>query len=585
MKRQARIVLAVLLMTLVVFVRQSRAQEIVDVFIGFQAVPGPSEQALVRGQGGVIKYSYHLVPAIAASIPEPAIERLLRNPNVTYIEPDIEVYAIDIDAELDDSWGVKRIGAGTVHDGFDGLNKGKGVNVAIIDSGIDKDHPDLAYNIAGGINFVGTGPLWRRNPDAWDDDNGHGTHVAGTVAALDDGVGVVGVAPEASLYALKVLNSSATGSYSAIIAALEWVVDNGEIYITNNSYGSSGVPGTTVETAFYNAALAGILNVCAAGNTGNESGTGDNVIYPARYESCIAVAATDQSDSRASFSSTGPDVELAAPGVDIYSTYMGGGYGTMSGTSMACPHVAGTLALILQFSIFDTADDLGDLGRDWKYGWGLVNAAAAAGVSGTFNNTPIVEITSPVDGSTFASGETISFAGTASDTEDDNATLTAALAWTSSIDGPGPIGTGGSFSAILSDGNHTITASVTDSGSKTGSASISITVGTPTEATTVSVASITYDTEGGRNQGKHLLITVALVDDLGGSVAGASVSIDLLLDSSLDARATGTTGAYGTVTFSRKNAPSGKYTTTVTDVTAAGLNWYGGTPANEYDKS
>ncbi len=188
----------------------------------------------------------------------------------------------------------------------------------------------------------------------------------------------------------------------------------------------------------------------------------------------------------------------------------------------------------------------------------------------TPNDPPTVSITSPADGSTFGSGETIAFTGTASDTEDGD--LTASLVWTSNIDGQ--IGTGGSFPAILSDGNHTITASVTDSGGKTGSDSISITVGTPPEeATTVSVTSITYATEGGRKQNKHLLITVALEDDLGSPVAGASVSIDLLRNGSLDAQGTGTTGADGTVTFSRKNAPSGHYTTTVTNVSAEGLTW------------
>jgi len=186
------------------------------------------------------------------------------------------------------------------------------------------------------------------------------------------------------------------------------------------------------------------------------------------------------------------------------------------------------------------------------------------------NDPPTVSITSPADGSTFDSGESIAFVGTASDTEEGD--LTAGLAWTSSIDGS--IGTGGNISATLSDGNHTITATVTDSGGKTGSDSISVTVGTPPpEPTTVSVTSITYATEGGRKQDKNLLITVALEDDLGSPVAGASVSIDLYRDGELDSVGTGTTGTDGTITFSRKNARTGAYTTAVTDVTAAGLTW------------
>lgn len=184
--------------------------ERVPVFIGFRQTPGPSEQALVRAHGGAIKYSYTLVPAIAASIPEPAIEGLRRNPNVTYIEPVIEVYAVTQTVP----WGVERIGATTVHDGG---NKGEGVKVAIIDSGIDYTHPDLDGNYVTGYDFV--------NDDDYPmDDNGHGTHCAGIVAAEDNGSGVVGVAPQANLYALKVLDSSGSGYFSDVIAALNWCV-------------------------------------------------------------------------------------------------------------------------------------------------------------------------------------------------------------------------------------------------------------------------------------------------------------------------------------------------------------------------
>jgi len=201
------------------------------------------------------------------------------------------------------------------------------------------------------------------------------------------------------------------------------------------------------------------------------------------------------------------------------------------------------------------------------------------------NDPPTVSITSPVDGSTFDSGATITFQGTATDPEEGD--LSASLVWTSSKDGP--IGTGGSFSATLSDGTHTITASVTDSGGATGSASVSITVGTPpAEPTTVSVILPSgidgYATEGGRDGKKHLLITVALEDDFGNPVAGASVSIELFRDGPLYTSGTGTTGTDGTATFKVANAPSGTYITTVTHVTAAGLTWDGVTPENSFTK-
>ncbi len=567
------------------------ASEKVPVFVGFTHQPGPAEEGLVRKAGGEIKYTYHLVPAIAASLPQAAIDGLGRNPNVEYIEPDIEVHLIDHgttsgDDELNNTWGVKHIGSGAVHRS----NKGAGVKVAILDTGIDTDHPDLNYDPACS---------WGTKYGSVEDGHSHGTHTAGTVAALDNDTGVVGVAPEGTLCIFKVLSDRGSGSYRDIIAALDFIFDYNNnadvpIRVTNNSYGSVGDPGATVKAAFDRTYANGVLHVAAAGNETKPKNPSDNCIYPALWTSLIATAATNQNDGRASFSSICPEVELAAPGYGVNSTLPDGEYGTKNATSMASPHVGGVAALVLAanpgWSNFDvrarlqvTAADLGDPN---KYGYGLVQANDAAACGGCApppsNDPPTVSITSPTDGSNPASGASIDFAGSASDTEDGD--LAASLAWTSSIDGS--IGSGDSFSKTLSDGIHTITASVTDSGSQTGSASISITVGDPPpEATTVSVSSITYGTEGGKDGKKHLRITVALVDDLENTVAGASVSIKL--DNTTTGKSwtgTGTTGVDGTVTFSRKNAESGTYTTKVTGVTAAGLTWDGSTAPNSYPK-
>jgi len=156
--------------------------ERVDVLIGFSQPPGESEQARVRAEGGVISHVYRLVPAIAASVPEAAIDRLRAQRSVSSVELDGVFHAVD--AELDNTWGVKRIGAGTVHDAG---HKGAGVKVAVIDSGIDTDHPDLSWEPSCSYDFVDgdTTP---------EDGSGHGTHTAGTVAALDNGFGVVGAA-------------------------------------------------------------------------------------------------------------------------------------------------------------------------------------------------------------------------------------------------------------------------------------------------------------------------------------------------------------------------------------------------------
>ena len=171
----------------------------VDVLIAFHGKPGPDEDALVRGGGGEIKHRYRLVDAIAARLPVQAVNALRGNPRVRAIEPDGRVFAID--AELDNSWGVKRIGAGVVHSSL----RGAGVRVAVLDTGIDYDHPDRAANYAGGFDFV-------NDDDDPFDDHHHGTHVAGTIAAQDNGSGVVGVAPDATIYALKVLGADGSGS-------------------------------------------------------------------------------------------------------------------------------------------------------------------------------------------------------------------------------------------------------------------------------------------------------------------------------------------------------------------------------------
>jgi subtilisin family serine protease len=358
---------------------------LVKVLIGFKEKPGAAQQAMVKGLGGKIKYTYNLIPAIAASVPEVAIEALKKNPNITNVELDSVVYALD--AELDNSWGVKHIGAGFVHESG---NRGSGVKVAIIDTGIDYTHSDLANNfdaIVKGYDFVNS------DSDPMDD-NGHGTHVAGVVAAGDNDFGVVGVAPEAELYALKALDETGSGYVSDVVAAIMWATDpnndgntDDRMDVINMSFGgtyNSWLLDAACLLAYYQDEL---ILVAAAGNSGNPGGGGDNVGYPAAYDSVIAVAATNQSDERASWSSTGPDVELAAPGVSIYSTLPGNSYGTYSGTSMACPHVVGVAALVIAAGISDvrgqlqsTADDLGVTGRDSKYGYGLVDADEADGV-------------------------------------------------------------------------------------------------------------------------------------------------------------------------------------------------------------
>ena len=367
---------------------------LVKVLIGFKEKPGPAEQALIKGLGGKIKYTYNLIPAIAASVPEVAIEALKKNPNITNVEFDSQVFAL----EQTLPWGVDRIDAEVVHASED-ENKGDGVKVAIIDSGIDYNHPDLYDNYAGGWDFVnGDNDLNDSTHDGPMDDNGHGTHVAGIVAALDNGIGVVGVAPEASLYALKALNSEGVGYVSDVVLAIQWATVK-EIQVINMSLG--GRKNIFLEEACNLAYLDGLLIVAAAGN-------GGAVDYPAAYSSVIAVSATDSNDNLAYFSSTGKQVELAAPGVNINSTLLGNTYSgeTWSGTSMASPHVAGTAALVLATGDFLTNDEVRtqlqrtaeDIGLSTReQGYGLVDAAKAAGLSSVIPDPPPVGGTMRVD--------------------------------------------------------------------------------------------------------------------------------------------------------------------------------------------
>ncbi len=545
--------------------------ERVKVLIGFRGNPGPSEEALVRNARGVVRYRYHLVPAIAATVPVTALGGLRRNPRVTVVEADGEVRAID--AELDSSWGVKRIGAGLVHDSG---NRGDGIRVAIVDTGIDYTHPDLDGNYSGGFDFV-------NNDSDPMDDHGHGTHCAGTVAAEDDGVGVVGVAPKALLYGVKVLSATGSGSWSDILAGIEWAADNG-IQVTNNSYGGSGYPGSIVQAAFDNSYAAGVLHVAAAGNSGACPPTGDTVGYPAKFSSVIAVAATSSSDARACFSSTGPDVEIAAPGSSINSTRRGGGYTLMSGTSMASPHVAGVAALVFggnamtnveaRQRLVDTADNLGAAGRDVEFGFGLVDADEAAG-SGPINQTPQVTISSPTDGSRIDSGTAVTFQGTAMDAED--GVLTPGVSWTSNLDGA--LGMGGSLTSVLRDGVHTVTASASDSGGRSGSAAITVTVAP--QASTSTVASIGYARQGGKSRTRNLVVSATVKNSLGQAVSGATVTLVVTnLSSGSSSTLSGVTDSTGRASMTWRNAPTGCYGSVVTKVVASGLTWDGATPTN-----
>ncbi len=229
----------------------------------------------------------------------------------------------------EETWGVNRVHAPAAWP----ITEGKGVKVAIIDTGIDTSHPDLSGSVDGGYSAI----TKTENPMDYQDDNGHGSHVAGTVAGKRDGKGVVGVAPKARLYAVKVLDADGSGNLSDVIDGIVWAAKN-KMDVANMSLGAP-VDSEAMKRAVRFARGSGVVIVAAAGNSGGSVG------FPGAYEDTIAVAASDSADNLAGFSSRGPEVDFIAPGVDILSAKMGGGFISYSGTSMAAPHVAGLAAL------------------------------------------------------------------------------------------------------------------------------------------------------------------------------------------------------------------------------------------------
>ena len=321
---------------------------------------------VAHSAGASTRHVYrHAIRGFAAPLPPAALEHLRHNPRVLYIQPDAAVYAVA--QTLPE--GIDRAEAdGNPIAAIDGIDGEIDVDIAVIDSGVDLDHPDL--NVAGGVQF--TKGRNRRG----DDDNGHGTHCAGTIAARDNNIGVVGMAPGARIWALKALGKDGSGYRSDVIAAIDWVTANAAtIEVVNMSLSGSGSDDTdggdcrdsldAYHEAICNSVHAGVVYVVAAGNASTDAGTR----VPAAFDEVITVSALadfdgepggagsgsyafsscteDVDDSFACFSNYGHDVDIIAPGVGIYSTYMRGGYEYSSGTSMASPHVAGGVALYI----------------------------------------------------------------------------------------------------------------------------------------------------------------------------------------------------------------------------------------------
>lgn len=314
---------------------------------------------------GVLHTYKAAIKGFAAKVPPGQLKKLEADPNVASIEQD-EIVSLPVETMAKPGnggpgsqaqttpTGILRID-GELSSAISGNGSGSvNVDVAIIDTGIQLNHPDL--NVVGGRNC--------QTGSSYADGHGHGTHVAGTVAAKDDANGVVGVAPGARLWAVRVLNNSGSGTTSSIICGVDWVTANAAtIEVANMSLGGSGTNSTCGGTDTYHNAIcrsvaAGVTYAVAAGNSAADA----NNFRPATYPEVITVSAladfngepgggaastcrADVDDTFADFSNYGADVDIIAPGVCILSTWLNGGYNTISGTSMASPHVAGAAAL------------------------------------------------------------------------------------------------------------------------------------------------------------------------------------------------------------------------------------------------
>jgi thermitase len=310
--------------------------------------------------------------------------KLKANTSVAYVEPDrvLHVFvAAPNDPMFSQQYAMQKINAVAGWTSYPGAYTATGgPKVAMIDTGIQTTHPDLVGHIdtADAKCFGLLCPL-----TGYEDDNGHGTHTSGTVgAATNNGAGVASVAFNTQLMPIKVCNAAGSCQTSDIVSGINWARTRGA-KVLSMSLGGGGT--ATLQTAVTQAYNAGLVVVAAAGNDSNS-----NVNYPAGYAEVISVAATDSNDAHASFSNTNADVELAAPGVNVLSTYSGSGYTTLSGTSMATPHVAGLAALLfgqnpgwtnvqVRSRMDSCSDDLGAAGRDTTFGFGRINLGRALG--------------------------------------------------------------------------------------------------------------------------------------------------------------------------------------------------------------
>jgi subtilisin family serine protease len=430
--------------------------------------------------GAILEKKLSGINVSVLRLPEPALDAvsaaLAKTGLFTFIEPDYTgsvgqsaSVIIPNDPDFSSQWHLSKLqmpNAWSVTEG------NPGVTIALIDSGVDATHNDLASKLVPGWNFLtGTSNT--------SDDQGHGTAVAGAIAAAtNNGIGVSGVAWMNMIMPLVVVNSSLYAQYSDLANAITYAADHGARIIITTVNGTTA--SSTLQSAVDYAWSKGAVLFASPGNDSTST-----PYYPAACNHAIAVSATDPNDNLASFSNYGNWIELSAPGVNILTTQMGGGYWYCWGTSFSAPIAGAVGALVLSrqpslsnsalVSLLETtSDDLGSPGFDQYFGYGRVNAyKAVAAVSGGDTTPPSVSISSPMNGSTVSG--TVNVAGTASD----NVGVTSIQFY---VDGQ--LAASGNvspftFSWMSTAGSHTLTVNASDAAGNVGSASVTVNVSNP----------------------------------------------------------------------------------------------------------